>query len=73
MQALCTLSIEWFQLGDDILRIHQHCMTITTTYNCVKGFNFALLLDISFNFLRALGALCVFGAFGAQAQSATLA
>ena len=73
MQALCTFSIEWFQLGDDILRIHHACMTFTTTYNCVKGLNFALLLDISFNFLRTQGALCVFGAFGAQAQSTAFA
>ena len=48
-------------------------MTFTTTYNCVKGLNFALLLSIRFNFLRTRGALCVFGAFGAQAQLATFA
>ena len=73
MQALCTFSIEWFQLGDDLQWIHQPCMTFTTTYNCVKGLNFALLLGIRFNFLRTQGALCVFGAFGAQAQSASFA
>ena len=70
MQPSRTFSVDRFESRDDILRIHHYCMTITTTYNCVIGLYFALLPDISFYLLRARSALCVWGAFGAQAQLA---